>query len=156
MPIRFRCPGCDGLLSIATRKAGAEVACPKCREGLIVPTPVGPPAAGPFALFGPTPAGGTLVRPKARAAGRGFSFERSDFGEMLEPAVKLAAETAEIETTAPQEVPAPPPGYVYVAPMGLPVAESGVFLSRPAAVALGAGFAVMVGASFAAGFLVGR
>lgn len=37
MPIRFRCPGCDGLLSIARRKAGTDVACPKCGELVIVP-----------------------------------------------------------------------------------------------------------------------
>ena len=43
MPIRFRCPGCEGLLSIATRKAGAEIGCPKCGEGLIVPPPSGDP-----------------------------------------------------------------------------------------------------------------
>lgn len=38
MPIRFRCPGCDGLLSIARRKAGTDISCPKCGELVIVPT----------------------------------------------------------------------------------------------------------------------
>lgn len=38
MPIRFRCPGCDGLLSIARRKAGTDISCPKCAELVIVPT----------------------------------------------------------------------------------------------------------------------
>lgn len=42
MPIRFRCPGCDGLLSIATRKSGTEIQCPKCAEALIVPPPPEP------------------------------------------------------------------------------------------------------------------
>lgn len=42
MPIRFRCPGCEALLSIARRKSGTEIACPKCREALIVPPPVTP------------------------------------------------------------------------------------------------------------------
>lgn len=37
MPIRFRCPGCDGLLSISRRKAGTDISCPKCAELVIVP-----------------------------------------------------------------------------------------------------------------------
>ena len=37
MPIRFRCPMCDGLLSTARRKAGSEVACPKCGFDITVP-----------------------------------------------------------------------------------------------------------------------
>lgn len=39
MPIHFRCPSCYGLLSIARRKAGQEVTCPKCQDRVIVPTP---------------------------------------------------------------------------------------------------------------------
>ncbi len=37
MPLRFLCPACHQLLSIATRKAGSEVDCPKCRSTIIVP-----------------------------------------------------------------------------------------------------------------------
>jgi hypothetical protein len=39
MPVRFLCPACHQLLSIATRKIGAEVECPKCRSTIIVPDP---------------------------------------------------------------------------------------------------------------------
>ena len=42
MPIHFRCPSCYALLSIARRKAGQEVTCPKCKEQVIVPTPPDP------------------------------------------------------------------------------------------------------------------
>ena len=45
MPIRFRCPACARRLSIATRKAGAPVACPNCRQAVTVPGP--PPADEP-------------------------------------------------------------------------------------------------------------
>ena len=37
MPIRFRCPTCTGLMSIARRKANAVVTCPKCGEQVVVP-----------------------------------------------------------------------------------------------------------------------
>lgn len=37
MPIRFRCSTCDGLLSIARRKAGTAIACPKCQSDNVVP-----------------------------------------------------------------------------------------------------------------------
>lgn len=156
MPIRFRCPGCDGLLSIATRKAGAEVACPKCREGLIVPTPVAPPATatGAFDLFGPTTAGGTMVKPKVREAGS-FSFERPDFEKELEPVVRLSVTPTVVETTEPRDAPDPPPGYVPAADR-VPVAESGMLVSRPTAIALGVGLVALVGMSFAVGVVVGR
>jgi phage FluMu protein Com len=38
MPIRFRCDYCGQLLSIASRKAGSAVRCPKCRHENSVPT----------------------------------------------------------------------------------------------------------------------
>lgn len=39
MPIHYRCPFCDQLLSITTRKAGVEVPCPLCGESSVVPFP---------------------------------------------------------------------------------------------------------------------
>ncbi len=44
MAIQFRCPACDRLLSIATRKAGARTACPSCKTTVTVPGT--PPAEG--------------------------------------------------------------------------------------------------------------
>jgi phage FluMu protein Com len=38
MPIRFRCDYCGQLLSIAARKAGATIHCPKCQHDNTVPT----------------------------------------------------------------------------------------------------------------------
>ena len=37
MPIRFHCEHCGQFLSAETRKAGAELRCPKCRQKLRVP-----------------------------------------------------------------------------------------------------------------------
>jgi phage FluMu protein Com len=37
MPIRFRCDYCGQLLSIASRKAGSTVHCPKCQHENVVP-----------------------------------------------------------------------------------------------------------------------
>lgn len=46
MPVRFLCPACHQLLSIGTRKVGAEVECPKCRSTIIVPDPHQPQDGG--------------------------------------------------------------------------------------------------------------
>jgi phage FluMu protein Com len=37
MPVRFICPHCNQLLAVASRKAGAQVNCPKCHAAIIVP-----------------------------------------------------------------------------------------------------------------------
>ncbi|HCC99154.1 MAG TPA: biopolymer transporter ExbD, partial [Planctomycetaceae bacterium] len=39
MPIRFRCPSCQQVLSVTSRKAGQKVRCPACQSALKVPTP---------------------------------------------------------------------------------------------------------------------
>ena len=47
MPIHYRCPSCDQLLSITTRKAGHEVPCPQCGAMTIVPlSDAGPISSG--------------------------------------------------------------------------------------------------------------
>lgn len=39
MPIRFRCEACGQLMGISSRRAGAEVSCPKCGKNARVPQP---------------------------------------------------------------------------------------------------------------------
>ncbi len=39
MPIHYRCPNCDQLLSITSRKAGQEAPCPQCGVITTVPLP---------------------------------------------------------------------------------------------------------------------
>jgi hypothetical protein len=43
MPVRFFCPICQQLLSVASRKVGSKVNCPKCQFSIVVPagTPAG-------------------------------------------------------------------------------------------------------------------
>ena len=48
MPIRFRCTSCNTLLSIAKRKAGRAVDCPKCKQKLTVPKPGERPETSTF------------------------------------------------------------------------------------------------------------
>jgi len=38
MPIRFRCPSCNQVLSVSSRKAGHKVRCPACQSGLKIPS----------------------------------------------------------------------------------------------------------------------
>lgn len=37
MPVRFRCPHCQSLLSVTTRRIGTLVPCPACRTEVLVP-----------------------------------------------------------------------------------------------------------------------
>ncbi|MDB5336441.1 MAG: Biopolymer transport protein ExbD/TolR [Planctomycetaceae bacterium] len=46
MPIHYRCPSCDQLLSITTRKAGHEVPCPQCGAITVVPLADEPAESG--------------------------------------------------------------------------------------------------------------
>ncbi len=38
MPIRFRCPSCNQVLSVSSRKAGRKVRCPACQSALKIPS----------------------------------------------------------------------------------------------------------------------
>lgn len=38
MPVRFNCHRCGALLSVGRRKIGAEIECPKCAAGVVVPS----------------------------------------------------------------------------------------------------------------------
>ena len=49
MPIRFRCPSCQQVLSVTSRKAGQTVRCPACQSALKVPTPKAESPAEPAA-----------------------------------------------------------------------------------------------------------
>jgi hypothetical protein len=122
MPIRFRCPTCTGLMSIARRKANATVACPKCGEQVIVP-----------------PADAALPTDVAdEPADDRPLFERTDFDSLLSRAGVAAAPTPAkpVEKAVPVTA--------------KPAAE--IVLSYPAAGALAAGCAALVAGGFAAGY----
>ncbi len=55
MPIRFRCPACQQVLSVSSRKAGEKVRCPACQAALKIPTPTAAPAEPSLAEASETP-----------------------------------------------------------------------------------------------------
>jgi hypothetical protein len=108
MPIRFRCVYCEQLLGIARRKSGTVVKCPNCAGQLIVPLPesddddAGPdaPTASTDDVGGsrravtqmektaPAPVPVPVREPQATVSEAGMLFERSDFDELLKPALE--------------------------------------------------------------------
>lgn len=128
MPIRFRCVYCDQLLGIARRKSGTVVKCPNCAGQLIVPSPepndddAGPdaptastedvggsrrPAATATAAEKTAPA--PAVEAQTAAGNAGMLFERSDFDELLKPAIERRSAPAakSIPAGPPRRAPAP-------------------------------------------------
>ncbi len=126
MPIRFRCPTCTALMSIARRKANVVVTCPKCGEQVVVPT-TEPAAVG---------AGNSYAVAEDRPL-----FERPDFDSLLE---RVGVSAPPIPAR-PSESPAP---------LATAVEEDVITLSYPAAAGLAAGCVGLVLASFAAGYLL--
>lgn len=55
MPIQFRCNHCRQRLAAPTRKAGSNVACPRCGEQIEVPKPVNKPVSGSTNAATPAP-----------------------------------------------------------------------------------------------------
>jgi DNA-directed RNA polymerase subunit RPC12/RpoP len=50
MPVQFACTACRQMLSVAARKAGSKVRCPRCQTEILVPGPaVGPNGSPPVA-----------------------------------------------------------------------------------------------------------
>ncbi len=129
MPIRFRCPTCTGLMSIASRKANSVVACPKCGEQVIVP------ATEPAGVA----VGAANGAVELNAADRPL-FERPDFDSLLTKAGVAPAPTP----ARPVSLPAPPRD----------PEPASITLSYPAAAMLGAACAGLVAVSFAAGYLL--
>lgn len=125
MPIKFRCPTCIGLMSIARRKANAVVTCPKCGEQVVVP------ATEPVAIGSSNGHAVAEDRPL---------FERPDFDSLLER-VGVASPPTPVR---PVEAPALPAA----------VDDDVITLSYPAAAGLAAGCVGLVLASFAAGYLL--
>ncbi len=107
MPIRFRCGHCNQLLGIARRKAGSVVNCPKCHQQLVVPSPEGQDALAAIAHHPPTPQKEqprSTSRPPEPPPG-GFVFERSDFEELLRPALEPVGRSKKSEGNLAPEIP---------------------------------------------------
>jgi hypothetical protein len=137
---------CGGTLSIARRKAGSEVTCPKCEYEITVPEPEEAPAEDELDLAPePDAAPGriTQLKPQTRATAAPKAdlplFERDDIEKLLEP------------TKAPDPKPEAAP-----APLAVPVTDTGLTISYAAAVMLSVLMLVLLGLAFATGYLIGR
>jgi DNA-directed RNA polymerase subunit RPC12/RpoP len=145
MPIRFRCQHCGQLMGIARRKAGTEVACPKCQQQVLVP-----------------PADGEEVG--ARAAPP--VFERSEFEAYLRDVEVGPPAPRRIQPAPPMPLPSPKPpepaasGEPSLVPLSpaMPGADyaNGIVLSPTWATVLTVVIILLLALSFSVGLLVGR
>lgn len=178
MPIRFRCSYCQGLLSIAKRKSGAHVDCPKCSRSIVVPDlddPVGPneaterptevdlqpvavPAEAaaakrrPSARPNPSPAyepPAEPVRKKPRPKDDPPLFENSDFDRLLDPAIKKAT------APAPAPVEAAEPQTLTPAPRPTPPDDGGFYVPRGSVTILAVMTFFLIVIAFATGYIMG-
>lgn len=74
MPIQFRCPNCNQMLSISTRRAGSMIVCPACTEETLVPAADGAPVPPAATLKPSIPA----TKPQGLASGAD-DLARDDF-----------------------------------------------------------------------------
>ncbi len=160
MPIRFKCPTCERMLSIARRKAGTRVVCPRCEDDVTVPDadlayeeevnvePVEDhePGSGTKPIAIGAPPKPTQPKPKPKSD---KLFEESDFEQLLDAKVKKAADDAAAKKPEPQQAVVP------AAASPDPV-EKGILLSRGAAVVLTVLMLVLLALAFATGYLIGR
>ena len=93
MPIQFTCDHCDGVLSIARRKAYALVDCPKCGCKQVVPSES---KSSPKRAKENAAMSGNLAVAVAPPKENGMAlkdlplFERADFENLLQPGAKLS------------------------------------------------------------------
>jgi len=155
VPVRFRCDTCNGKLSIATRKIGMPVECPRCNESMVVPSAsqIGEELTELLMTVGnsrretqehavdaPAPAPKHAARPMKSLDDMPL-FERSDFDKLLDPRVKDAK---------PLPLPDPIP-----APVANAFADfDAIVISRTKATVLAVVVVVLVGVAFGLGYIV--
>jgi phage FluMu protein Com len=183
MPIRFRCKRCYQMLGIASRKAGAEIACPKCGFSQTVPSEEAAAAAlamdqfgrgqvvaesasdlvvyddAPTAIETPRPRREPSPAPAAssdtRTAEAGSKEKRRSSGG--------GKPTATGQTSDRDRGPAQPAPTTPAAPEpedspveGAPVPRGMILFPRRTFYVQGVLFLVLAGVSFAAGYFMGR
>lgn len=162
MPIRFRCDTCRGKLSIATRKIGTPVECPRCNASMVVPiaSQIGEKltvllmSVGAARYEAEVEANIELAEsvPRPRPVSRSMPkpnlsemplFERADFDTILESS----------RLTEPKPLPLPDP--IAVSPGIDPNHHyDSIFLSRTNATLLAVAVVVSLGVAFGAGYVV--
>ena len=155
MPVRFRCDTCNGKLSIATRKIGTPVECPRCNESMIVPSAsqIGEELTELLMTVGKSSRELAERRETASAAAPPSTarsaksldemplFERSDFDKLLDPRVKAA-----------QPLPLPDPAPLPPAPVP-PADLEAIVISRTKATVLAVVVVALLGLAFGLGYL---
>ena len=139
MPIRFRCPKCEGLLSIARRKAGTQIVCPKCHDEVLVPSADLDTAEPEIDLADEGTTAEVIEPLVGEEKSASALFEKPDFAQSL-------IQTKSTSSTAPfhaVEIPSVP-------------IEDGIFITHKTAIILGLLSVVLLGLAFATGFLMGR
>ena len=145
MPIHFRCTSCDRMLSIARRKAGQQVSCPKCGKSVSVPAVAGVAVNSD---------------PHAQAANlQGMPlFERSDFEELLNPALKAAKKAEPSVAVKETSQPHPVLAEMLISKEGsgeMEVMEvDGIVISRSRMTILAIVIALLLAVSFAVGYFL--
>ena len=159
MPIRFRCETCNGKLSIATRKIGMPVECPRCSMSMIVPSAsaLGEELTELLLTVGSRQHAAAndetyAARPEPTRSSVPLEerplFERKDFEKLLDPRMKQSnpLPLPEENTRPPLPVHAPafdPQNYT-----------DAIVISRARATVLAVGMVVLLGLAFGLGFLV--
>ncbi len=139
MPIRFRCPKCEGLLSIARRKAGTQIVCPKCQDEVLVPAADLDTAEPEIDLADESTTAQVIEPLVGDEKSASALFEKPDFAQSLIGAVP-AVSGINVESYEIASVPI----------------EDGIFITHKTAMILGLLSVVLLGLAFATGFLMGR
>jgi hypothetical protein len=136
------------MLSIARRKAGTQVECPKCGYEVTVPDEDAEPEPRPAAVAPTRPVAPNepaKPQPAPRPTADRPLFEHSDFARLLDAKVRAAAPP--VPDRARAEPPSPPSEFTS--------AENGVHVSRGTLVILGVVAVILIALAFGVGFLVG-
>ncbi len=146
MPVRFRCDTCNGKLSIATRKIGMPVECPRCNESMLVPSAsqIGEELTELLLSVGGARREAVGTRAPIPRPGRSLEemplFERDDIDEMLEPLGKEAA-----------PLPLPEPVAAKIDPSAH---RDDIVISRTRATVFAVAVFALVGLAFGLGYIV--
>ncbi len=147
MPIKFRCPSCQQMLGIASRKAGKVVSCPRCSYPATVP-PDAPEQDDETAALVEE-----LAPPPAAKAKKPI-FERRDFERVINGPARSGA-AAEKPSGGVALLAAPEPGRALAPRAAAEIRGAEDARGMPTPLALGlAALAAAVGAGL--GFMGGR
>lgn len=137
MPIHFRCTACNRMLSIARRKAGTQVGCPKCGRKVSVPVLSG------MAVASDPHAGGKPIEELPL-------FEQFNFEELLQTNSVRSRDSVESRPVRPA-VATPEPEPEATADV---LEVDGLLISRKQLMAVGVGIGVLLTMAFALGYLL--